>query len=34
MEIPKGRVEVLRANAKKARRYHRVAKQELAKRGR
>ncbi len=34
MEIPKGRVEVLRANAKKARRYHRVAKQELARRGR
>ena len=34
MEIPKGRIEVLRANAKKARRYHRVAKQELAKRGR
>jgi len=34
MEIPEGRIEVLRANAKKARRYHRVAKQELAKRGR
>jgi hypothetical protein len=33
MEIPKSRLEVLRANAKKARRYHRVAKRELAKRG-
>lgn len=34
MELPKGRIEMLRANAKKARRYHRVAKQELARRGR
>ena len=34
LEIPKARVEVLRANAKKARRYHRIAKQELARRGR
>jgi hypothetical protein len=34
MEIPKGRLEVIRANAKKARRYHRTAKRELAKRGR
>ncbi len=34
MELPKGRLEMLRANAKKARRYHRTAKRELAKRGR
>ncbi len=34
MEIPKRRLDVIRANAKKARRYHRTAKQELARRGR
>lgn len=33
MELPQGRLEMLRANAKKARRYHRTAKQELARRG-
>jgi hypothetical protein len=32
-EIPKKRLEVIRANAKKARRYHRTAKRELARRG-
>jgi hypothetical protein len=32
-EIPKTRIEMLRANAKKARRFHRTAKRELARRG-
>ncbi len=32
-EIPKSRVEMIRANASKVRRYHRVAKREMAKRG-
>jgi hypothetical protein len=32
-EIPKGQLAVVRANFKKARRFHKVAKRELAKRG-
>jgi hypothetical protein len=31
-ELPRGRVAVIRANAAKARRYHRIAKRELARR--